>query len=69
MANNKTNIPAGEYQYGVMFNDGSVARRWNGNTQEKLAREEAEKLKAIYTSDNIRVVRRLIGAWEEVESG
>lgn len=69
MANNKANIPAGEYQYGVMFDDGSVNRSWNGNTQERVAREYAEATKKEYPRDNIRLVRRYIGPWEEVESG
>lgn len=55
------------WQYGVMYPDGSVSRRWNGNTQEKRAREEVVRYYDTYpgTTDNVRVVRRLIGPWEE----
>lgn len=56
------------WQYGVMFHDGSVARRWNGHTQEQRAREELARCKAEYPGDNIRLVRRLIGPWEQVEA-
>ena len=57
-------MKGGEYQYGVMFNDGSVARRWNGNTQERRAREELAKCQRLYPNDSIRLVRRWIGQWE-----
>jgi hypothetical protein len=57
------------WQYGVMYSDGSVARRWNGNTQEKHAREEAEKVVQQYPGENIRLVRRWVGNWEEVPKG
>jgi hypothetical protein len=58
----------GAYQYGVMFNDGSVARRWNGNTQEQRAREEALRCQADYPNDNIRLVRRWIGPWDQEDA-
>lgn len=67
MGNNKANIPAGEYQYGVMFRDGSVNRSWNGNTQEDRARIYAKALQERYPNDNIRLVRRYIGPWEPVD--
>lgn len=57
--------PLEGYQYGVMFKDGSVMRRWNGNTQEKLARDSVEKYQAEYPNDNIKLVRRRVGPWED----
>mgnify|MGYP001792634224 CR=1 FL=1 len=56
--------PMEGWQYGVMFMDGSVARRWNGNTQERLAREYVAECQHQYLNDNIRLVRRWVGSWE-----
>lgn len=56
------------YQYGVAFADGSIARRWNGSTQEQRAREYAADCRQRFPGDDFRVVRRPIGAWREVSS-
>lgn len=52
------------WQYGVMFHDDSVSRSWNGITQEQQE-EYATQCRENYPNDNIRVVRRLIGPWED----
>lgn len=60
---------SGQYQYGVMYDDGSVGRWWNGNTQEKRAYESVADYYNTYpgSTDKVRVVRRWIGPWEEVD--
>lgn len=66
------------YRYGVMFNDGSVAERWNGRTQRERAQEYAAAVVARqiayiaerqldWQHDNITLARRLPnGRWERV---
>ena len=45
------------YRYGVMFNDGSVAARWNGKTQRRRAAEYAKNCAADFHPDNITLAR------------
>ena len=54
-------------EWGVMFNDNSVLKGFNGKTAERRAKAEAAKLREKYYPDNIRAVRRVIyaGPWEE----
>jgi hypothetical protein len=59
-------IQGGDYQWGLMYADGSVRRSWNGNTQEP---RERAALAAYYrdypgSTDDVKVVRRLVGLWE-----
>jgi hypothetical protein len=64
------------YQYGVRFNDGSVATGWNGSTARQRAEEEARRIVAAQVAwlakrgstrphDRIEPVRRSPdGDWE-----
>lgn len=55
------------YQYGVMFNDGAVMKRWTGRTQRQRAEEYARETREKYAPDNITLARRLPGgSWERV---
>lgn len=56
------------YEYGVMFNDGSVMHPWNGATMRDQARRAASRLARQYYPDNITLARRRPGdQWERVE--
>lgn len=56
-------IPALDgYQYGAMFEDGSVARRWNGRTQRRKVEEYIHE----QCPHCLLVRRRPGGEWEEV---
>lgn len=45
-------------RWGVMFGDGSVRSRWNGQTQRQRATEEADKLRTAWPQDDITLAYR-----------
>lgn len=57
-----------KYEYGLMYEDGSVNSGWNNNTQEQRAQESLDAYHRDYpdSTEAVKVVRRLISAWEPV---
>jgi hypothetical protein len=55
------------YRYGVMFDDGSVAHRWNGATQRERAESYLAQMLELFPGDNITLARaRPDGTWKRV---
>lgn len=56
-------------RWGVMFNDGSVARRWNGHTARQRAEEYLRRMHVMYPGDRITLAYRPSPdePWERVD--
>lgn len=59
----------GQLQFGVRFQDGSVAHPWNGRTQLQRATEEQERLRREFPRDTFELVvrEREDGPWITAE--